>query len=291
MHIEKVAVAGVLTRSDFATAGSGYIHPASVVCVEIGCENRVAETVTDFVGHNLLVNGIGVGSVAHSRREECATRIERSTADEAEVEIHVVVTVDIEVGTTLHATAEEVEFVGFLVSLVVVEVVDTPVGSIVNRAGEHEIEAFVEHRVFSLCKCAFLSGVSHIVAIHHVTHTEFLIFPVGVGSGSIVYSLHILTARVVHEVFTIVEVNNLVVVATDIVADIETGGEHEFLREKFVAISRNNAIPLVVVVATAHNHVRTGSAVGIHLLDFIVGKSAVGFAEESVHNAIGSAIP
>ena len=120
----------MLTRSDFAAACSGFVYPSSVVCVEIGSENGVAETVTDFVGHNLLVHGIGVGGIAHSRRKECATRIERSAADVAHVEECVVMLVEVVVGTTLHGEAEIVLGLRLSVFLVVVETVVTPVRSV-----------------------------------------------------------------------------------------------------------------------------------------------------------------
>ena len=191
-------------------------------------------------------------------------------------------TVDIVVHTTLDGSAEEVERFRFGVGFIVVEVVNTPVAGIAERAGENKVELAVENSVFTLHVSAFLMSVAIVVTINDITNAELLVHPVRVLCSGIVFGLHVVAARVVDIVFTAVKVDNLVVVVTNIVTEVETGSESELLGKYFIAIGRNQAIPFVAIVRLAHNHVRTGSALTVHLFDFIVGKCAVGMTEKGV---------
>ena len=184
----------MFARSDFATACCGLVHPLGVVGIDIGRYNRALESVSHFKRHNLLVYGIGVGSVAYTRRKECTAGVERSAVDVAGVEEHVAVAVDIVVGAALYSPADEVELLGFCVLCIVVEFIETPVAGVVDRTCKNEVESLVEHVVFSLSERAFLMGVSVVVAIDDIAHAKFLIFPHGVGSGSVVGSKYVLAA-------------------------------------------------------------------------------------------------
>ena len=184
----------MFARSDFATACCSLVHPLGVVGIDIGRENSALEAVTNLERHNLLVYGIGVGSVAYTRRKECTAGVERSAADVASVEEYVVVAVDIVVGTTLNSPTDEVQLLRFCVLSIVVELIDAPVAGVVDRTGKYEVKSLVEHVVFGLSECALLMSVSVVVAIYDITHTKFLIFPHGVGSSGIVGSRYILTA-------------------------------------------------------------------------------------------------
>ena len=194
LHIEVVAVAGMVARSDFSTASCSFIHPLGVVGIDIGRENSALEAVTNLERHNLLVYGIGVSGIADGRRKECTTREERSTADEACIEEHVVVAVDVVVRTTLDCTTKCIDSSRLSMSFIVVEAIYTPIACVVDRTCKHEVELFVEHIVLCLSKSALLEHVTIVVAINDIANTEFLIFPHWVGSNGVVSCIYILTA-------------------------------------------------------------------------------------------------
>ena len=98
-------------------------------------------------------------------------------------------------------------------------------------------------------------SVSNPVTVDDVAYAEFLVFPVRIGCRCVVGCRHAASAGVVHIVLTVVEVDNLVVVAAYVVAHVETGRKGEFLREKLVFVSRNESVPFMGVVALCHNEV------------------------------------
>ena len=78
--------------------------------------------------------------------------------------------------------------------LVVVEAVYEPVGVVVDRTTDEYVELIVfEAAVFELRVKAFLSYVTGLVAVYDVAYAEFLILPVGVGSGCVVGGEHTLS--------------------------------------------------------------------------------------------------
>ena len=72
LHIERVAVACVFARSDFAAAGRCLVFPVCVVGVGYEREYRIVESVADFIRNYFLVYGVRVDCVALGRCQERA---------------------------------------------------------------------------------------------------------------------------------------------------------------------------------------------------------------------------
>ena len=175
--------------------------------------------------------------------------------------------------------------------LVVEEHVAAPVAGHVERAGEDRGQPVVESAVFRLGVSAFLCHIALVVAVDHIADTELLEFPVGIERGRVVVGLHILSGLVVHIIFTLVEVHDLVVVVADIVADVDTAGECELFGNELVFVGRDKSVPLVVVVGCRHHHVRSCLRSHVHALDRGIVECAVGAAEQSVELALARAVP
>ena len=280
--------AGVVAVGHLRRADERLVHPERVVGVEVGGEDTRAEAVSEFGREDALVERVGVGHVARGALQECAAREEGRAADVSEVGEYVVLVGDVVVGAALDRVSEEVHVVRLGVFGIVVEAVVAPVSGVGDRTRDECVELVA--RPLELCEYALLVDVSVVVAVDLVAHLQLLVLPRGIGSGDVVRGLDVAAAVVVDEVLAVVEVDDLVVVLTDVVADIDTGRELE-RRGDLVGVGREQTVPHVVVVALRHHHARAVDAGGVELLDLVVGERAVGVAERGVQDTVVRALP
>ncbi len=100
-----------------------------------------------------------------------------------------------------------------------------------------------------------LGGIAAIVFVYDVAYTEVLVLPRRVGGGGIQFGRYAATRRVVHEVFAVVEVDELVVVSATVIAHVNTADnvEHVAVLEiELFLIRRNEAVPLMLVYTYRH---------------------------------------
>jgi hypothetical protein len=139
--------------------------------------------------------------------------------------------------------------------LVIVEIVALPVAGVVERTGEHGSQSVVESGVFKLCEYAFLCGEPVVIPVDNIAYSEFLEFPVGIESGGVVLRLYRRAVLIVHVIFAVVKVHNLVVVVTDVITHIYTAGEREGLGDELVLVGGYDSVPFMVVVRRRHDHI------------------------------------
>ena len=122
-HVHKV----LLLIAESSRLSHCLVTPQSVVSIDVGSEPCALETISHLSRIYLLVLGIRVGDVGSGAGHECSISELRRTADDTYVEEHVMISVDIIVGTALYREAEIVYSLRACVFLIVIEAAVTPV--------------------------------------------------------------------------------------------------------------------------------------------------------------------
>ena len=255
---ERIVLAGKRTFLDFAGADCclvTLVHPLGIIQVDVHLEVAVVESVTEFHRTDLGVLGLRIDSVACGGLQEDTVGEEGRAGNETAVHEHIVVLVDVVVHAGLDGSADKVFGGGTLMVLVIVEIVALPIAGVVERTGEHGSQSVVESGVFKLCEYAFLCGEPVVIPVDNIAYSKFLEFPVGIESGGVVLRLYRRAVLIVHVIFAVVKVHNLVVVVTDVITHIYTAGEREGLGDELVLVGGYDSVPFMVVVRRRHDHI------------------------------------
>ena len=190
------------------------------------------------------------------------------------------VVVDVEVCTSLDIATQEVGNVALRLALFIIETVVAPHGGIVHRTVHVGCDGAVV--VFGLAEDALLHGVARVVAIHLITHVQFLVYPAGVSCCCVVLGIHRRTVLVVHEVMSAQQVSNLCRVVTAIPAEVHTA-VHVPVLVDLVLVGRKQTRPQVVVVLAAKGQHTALVTCYVAFVQGIVIEVAVGRTEVILH--------
>ncbi len=130
---------------------------------------------------------------------------------------------------------------------VIVEHIFLLVACHIERTCEECSDSSFKNLVFSLTVHTFLMCETVIVAVYHISYTEFLIFPVGICRKIVIGGFHILSVGVIHVILARIQVDEFVSVVSHVISHIDTAGEIEFVGYNLVLVGRYKPVPLVAV--------------------------------------------
>ena len=263
------------------------IQPFGPVSIDISSQPAVAETITQFERKHFFILSILVDGMTCIRLHESTIREFRRTANITQVEENVMIFSNVVVSSTFCSKSEEANFIWFSMSFVVEQAVVTPISSIRQWTGNESRKfVFIE---FALEESTFLHYMSVIITVNYITNTQLFIFPHRIGSCDIIFSQHITTSRV-HEILTTVQVRNFIGMSSLVITEVYTTIEVDVLTE-LSGISRQQTIPVVIVLWQAHGKHRTIFTFRVDILDSSIVECTIRITELSLKHTIVGTFP
>ena len=156
------------------------------------------------------------------------------------------------ISSGFHRTSQETLLIRFRLIFRIIKTIFPPISYIRKRPGNEHTQSIPV--IFPLREKTFLHHVTVIIPVNNIPFLQFLILP-----RIIVRLVFYIHPTIVNKIPSPVQIYNLVIMFPLVITQIDTP-VHIKILSQFGRVGRNQAIPIMLVPAHSHNHLRTDHA-------------------------------